>query len=51
MQQQELATRIETLRDEFRDLLMELKRRKAAIGSTVLSDDVSYTDTHDTLKR
>ena len=36
-----LQGRLEQLKEEFRDLLAELRRQKAAEGATLLSDDVS----------
>ncbi len=39
-EERHLTERVETLKQEFRDLLIELRRRKAA---DILSDDVSAT--------
>ena len=36
-----LVNRVEQLKDEFRELLTELRRKRAAEGSCVISDDVS----------
>lgn len=35
-----LVDRVEQLKEEFRELLAELRRRRIAQGSSVLSDDV-----------
>ena len=36
-----LVDRVEQLKEEFRELLAELRRKRIAQGSSVLSDDVS----------
>ena len=35
-----LVNKVERLKEEFRDLLQELRRKRASDGSCVLSDDV-----------
>ncbi|XP_074662626.1 uncharacterized protein LOC141915117 [Tubulanus polymorphus] len=42
--EQQLADQIEQLRDEFKDLLIELRRRKASDGSALLSEDEDSED-------
>ncbi len=36
-----LVDKVEQLKEEFRELLAELRRKRAAQGSSILSDDVS----------
>ena len=40
-EEERLTAKVEKLKGEFRELLAELRRQKAAQGSGVLSDDVS----------
>ena len=36
-----LVNRVEELREEFRELLIEMRRKRSVAGSGLLSDDVS----------
>ena len=40
-EQQVLVTKVESLKEEFRDLLADLRRKKSAQGTAIMSDDVS----------
>ena len=39
--QQALVTKVESLKDEFKDLIVELRRKKSTQGATSMTDDVS----------
>ena len=39
-EEQALVDKVEQLKEEFRELLAELRRKRAAQGSSILSDDV-----------
>jgi hypothetical protein len=41
MEEHALTDKIEQLRDEFRELLIEMRRRRAHENANILSDDVS----------